>query len=152
MIPKYSQPQANFEQIHPNKNQGPFNLESTALPTELSCFGLWVIIQPPNLCISFFSILMFTMPLVIKVIKYEKPIEHLASKKTSNDIIAGNGRVLKVYVFIMWPNRFAKLVHGNSFFLLLSFDVSYCYSYYGLFINSCGICVYFLWKKGHLMK
>ena len=35
---------------------------------------------------------------------------------TSNDIIAGNGRVLKVYVFIMWLNRFAKLVHVNSFF------------------------------------
>ena len=35
---------------------------------------------------------------------------------TSNDFIAGNGRVLKVYVFIMWLNRFAKLVHLISFF------------------------------------
>ena len=38
------------------------------------------------------------------------------NSSTSNDNIAGNGSVLKVYMFIMWLNRFAKLVDVNSFF------------------------------------
>ena len=37
-------------------------------------------------------------------------------KTASNDYIAGKGSVLKVYMFIMWLNRFAKLVNVNSFF------------------------------------
>ena len=36
--------------------------------------------------------------------------------KQANYIIAGNGRDLKVYMFIMWLIGFAKLVNVNSFF------------------------------------
>ena len=43
------------------------------------------------------------------------PSSNLYSK-TSNNYIAGNGSVLKVYMFIKWLNRFAKLVNVNSFF------------------------------------
>ena len=40
----------------------------------------------------------------------------IESEVTSNDDIAGIGSVLKVYMFIAWLNRFAKLVNVNSFF------------------------------------
>ena len=34
-------------------------------------------------------------------------------KVTTNDYISGNGSVLKVYMFIRWLSRFAKLVNVN---------------------------------------
>ena len=40
----------------------------------------------------------------------------IETEVTSNDDIAGIGSVLKVYMFIVWLNRFAKLVNFNSFF------------------------------------
>ena len=36
--------------------------------------------------------------------------------KTSNDIIAGNGRVPKVYMFFMWLYMFKKYIMLISFF------------------------------------
>ena len=37
------------------------------------------------------------------------------TKATSNDYIAGNGSILKVNMFIMWFNIFAKLVNVKPF-------------------------------------
>ena len=44
-----------------------------------------------------------------KVKRRQETWNTVKQKITSNDVIAGNGRVLKIYVFIMWLNRFAKL-------------------------------------------
>ena len=38
------------------------------------------------------------------------------AKITSNDIIAGNGRVLKFYLFIVWLYLFKKIYNVNDFF------------------------------------
>ena len=45
--------------------------------------------------------------------------------KTSNDIIAGNGSILSLheYVFII---MFKKINYVHEFFILFSFDASYC--------------------------
>ena len=45
-----------------------------------------------------------------------KPKLNLFSKVTSNDIIVGNGRVLKAYMYIMGKHLFEKY-NANTFFL-----------------------------------
>ena len=44
---------------------------------------------------------------------------------TSNDIIAGNGRVLIAYMFIMWLYLLKKIFNVNIFFLLSFFVLIY---------------------------
>ena len=48
----------------------------------------------------------------------------LRLKKTSNDIIAGNGRVLKAYMFIVGSYLFKKIFNGNDFFLSDAFIIT----------------------------
>ena len=42
---------------------------------------------------------------------------NVKKKKTSNDIIAGNGRILKVYIFIVQLYLCKKIYHVSMFFL-----------------------------------
>ena len=42
-----------------------------------------------------------------------------ATYKTSNDIIEGNGRILKVYKFIVRLNLFKKIYYVNIFYFFL---------------------------------
>ena len=44
---------------------------------------------------------------------------------TSNDIIAGNGRVLKVYMFIVWLYLFKKIKMLIYFFLLMHYIATF---------------------------
>ena len=47
---------------------------------------------------------------------------------TSNDIIAGNGRVLNFYLFIVWLYLFKKIYNVNNFFFFFPSDAMLCFN------------------------